>query len=601
MSQAKYSLVAVVLSIVLIVYAGTFHFNRWGAYKAESTFGWDCGSYYQYLPSLFIYDDLRTQHLTDSVKDEYDFQPGTTPNTRPDKPSVIVYSSGMALVYSPAFFVAHCIAGPLGYPEDGFSIPYQVSVGIWCLCIAIIGLLYFRKLLLYYFSDKAVAITLFLIAIGTNYLNYASTDANAPHVILFMLYVLFLLSIRKFYINPNIKSSISIGIIYGLLVLIRPSEMVAALLPLLWGLDSLKLKAIKQHFSFLLKHIKYILIVIACAVAVGSIQIFYWYYVIGKPIYYSYQFSFFWDGRFIYDFLFSWGHGWLMYNPLVGFGIIGLFIYIAKGKQKVAILAFLLINFYVISAWEIWWYSGIPGRALVQSYAVLAFPFAIFVETVLQKRVLKWVLGLLSVIFLYFNIWLFHNSHLPPGLFDAVGMSGAYYRSVVGRWDVPDQTRKLKDTDELFRGTPKNFQLLFENDFEQDSLEHNPKGGINSTNGIYFDGNRTHSQIYSVNYGSQDLNADWIRASIDASAISQEWVHWRMVQLTVTFKDNEKRIVKVRMMRINRFANTIEPHRVFLDVEIPEEPFHHIEVHFWNPGSNHILLLDNLKVESFQE
>ena len=586
--------------MILLAYAGNIHFQRWNKPKTESTFGWDAGEYYAYLPALFIYQDIKTLHKTDSVRYHYNFLGGSIQNSSPDTIKVLNYSSGMAVLYTPAFAIAHILAKPLGYAADGFSQPYQLAVTIWCMIIAMLGLWHLRKLLLLYYSDIAVAITILIIAIGTNYLNYASADVILPHGSLFTVYVLLLIATIKFYKKPNYKAAMAIGALYGLAILIRPSEMVAALIPLLWGVDRISVTAIKKQFSFLLKNIKYLFLAGVCTIIVGAIQTIYWKYVTGDLFFYSYEFGFFWDGRFIYDFLFSWGFGWVMYNPMISFALLGLIIYLFKGKHKVAIILFALLNFYIISAWEIWYYSGLPGRAMIQSYAVLAFPLALFVETMLSFRIIKWVATALAATFLYFNIWLFHNAHLPPALFHPGAMTGAYFRAVIGRWNVSSQIEKLKDSNELFTGEPKNLQLIYAQNFESDSEPQSPVGGINSNNGLYIDNTMSYSPKYRFSHNKHD-GAEYIRASIDATALIGEWDNWRMIRFTVQFVDKNEQMVKDNMMRINRFVNGPYISNVYLDTKIPEQDYQYIEVYFWNVGSNGKMLVDNLKVYSFEE
>lgn len=82
----------------------------------------------------------------------------------------------MAVIYAPFFFIAHALAGPLGYPSDGFSAPYQVSITIGCLAFALFGLFLFRRILLHYFPDRWTALLLVLIALGTNYFQLTAWD-----------------------------------------------------------------------------------------------------------------------------------------------------------------------------------------------------------------------------------------------------------------------------------------------------------------------------------------------------------------------------------------------------------------------------------------
>jgi hypothetical protein len=79
---------------------------------------------------------------------------------------VIQYSSGMAMLYAPFFFVAHVLAEPLGFPADGFSRPYQFAIALGSVLVAMLGLWMYRRFLLYFYSDGVVACTLLILGIG---------------------------------------------------------------------------------------------------------------------------------------------------------------------------------------------------------------------------------------------------------------------------------------------------------------------------------------------------------------------------------------------------------------------------------------------------
>ena len=137
---------------------------------------------------------------------------------------VMKYSSGMALMYLPAFVVAHTVAQPLGYEADGFSKPYQIAINIWCLLFAFIGLHYQRKVLLKVgFSDISVAITLFLYVIATNYWEYASISSAMTHSFIFTLYAILLHLILKFHEQPTFNTAAKMGLCMGLAV-VNPSH-----------------------------------------------------------------------------------------------------------------------------------------------------------------------------------------------------------------------------------------------------------------------------------------------------------------------------------------------------------------------------------------
>ena len=96
---------------------------------------------------------------------------------------------GLSILYSPFFFFADLLAESLGYPADGLSLPYQYSVTIGGLIYAIIGLIYFSKVLLHFFNQHIAGIVLVIVFFGTNYFHLTINDGTLlSHNFLFTLY-----------------------------------------------------------------------------------------------------------------------------------------------------------------------------------------------------------------------------------------------------------------------------------------------------------------------------------------------------------------------------------------------------------------------------
>ena len=153
---------------------------------------------------------------------------------------------------------------------------------------------------------------------------------------------------------------------------------------------------------------------------------------------------------------FNYRCGWLTYCPLMILALIGFLPFAKYGKHRVAIIVFSLVSYYLVSAWDVWWYGG---RAMVQSYAVLSIPLAALVHYISNKKLLSVVFIALAAFFIYFNIWVVVQYH-TGGLYDSESMSKAYYWRVIGKWSAPNSTKKLLDAPDLYEGTPQNIKLL---------------------------------------------------------------------------------------------------------------------------------------------
>lgn len=593
------SKVTYILSCLILLYTSFIFYPKWNAEHTEATIAWDVSGYYWYLPATFIYKDLKKQEFADSIIDKYNPTPEWMQSFKHKSGNQVnVYSSGMAVMYLPFFTVAHLVAKPLGYPADGFSIPYQLAIQIGGVLMALIGLWYYRKLLRKWFSDKTVSIMLLLIVVGTNYLNYAAIETGLSHNWLFTLYALLLLNTYNFYNRPSYNYSIRIGLLIGLIILIRPTEIISILIPLLWGMEGISFGAIKKQLKYLSTQYKQVLLTSVAVIAIGSIQIIYWLYVTGEPLVYSYEEKgFSWLAPHFKSYMFSTRSGWLMYTPLLLFSFLGLIPFLKYGKNKVMVLLFFFLSLYITSAWDIWWYGGSGGRAMIQSYPVILIPFATLIERLQYTKVIKWLLAPFMLLFAYINIWFTYNAHKGEGLYSANGgMTKAFYWNVIGRVHVNDEIFKLQDTKEVYIGTLKDKELLYKNGFND--LDSNISGMLNNSKALFM-GPRSSSPEFAFNFYNEN-NKQWIRTSALYKVGIIEHEYWQMMQLIVKFT-KAGNVVQERILRIPRFLGNGETKEIYLDCPIPKEPFDSIIIIYWNGGSDKHVTIDDLKVWSFNE
>jgi hypothetical protein len=483
------------------------------------------------------------------------------------------------------------------YPADGFSQPYQVSIYIGGFLIAFIGLFFLKEILNVYYSDTVSAWTLLLIVLCSNYLEYAGITNAMTHNNLFTLYTLLIYNTIKFYEKYTWKNLCLIAIIIGLMALTRPTEIIAAIIPLLWGLKSINLSSVLEKLSFLKAQRTKIGIAFIIVCFIGSIQLIYWKYVTGDMLVYSYEDQgFSWLRPHIIDGLFSYKSGWLIYSPIFFFAILG-FHCLFKNNHAVfwPSFIFLSIFIYVAFAWDIWWYGGSLGqRTMVQTYPIVALPLAAFIERVSLSKVYKFLFISICCLFSYFNIWLIYQAH-GGGLLQVSQMTKGYFWEVVGRYELDRDKLKLLDNKDYYEGMPASSTVLYSNDFESllDSCFSAPIAGNGS---LCLPGGENFSPEFRVDFN--DHSNQWIRATATFKASSKEWDVWKMPQFIIKFYSRDKEI-KSRSIRVHRHLDNSIKKQIYLDAKIPKKSFDHIGIFFWNPGSPHSLMVDDLKIETF--
>lgn len=596
----KISLSALLLSFAFLIIVSFFFYPKWQHKATEATISWDVSGYYLYLPATFIYHDVKELKFFSAIREKYHPSAGFDQAfLNRNGAYVMKYSLGQSIMYSPFFFVAHAIALSSDYEADGFSLPYQFMISFGSLLVAFLGLFFFRKILLEYFSDGVSAVVIFILVFGTNYLDYTAINGALTHNYLFTIYCLLIWQTISFYKKATLQKALFIGFLVGLAALTRPVEVISGLIPVLWGIKNPLLASIKERFVFLKNNFSKLLAAGIICGLMGSLQLFYWKYSGGEWIIYSYQDQgFSWLDPHLMEGFFSYKSGWLVYTPIMAFALIG---FIPLGFKKMpmfyASLIFSLLFIYITFAWDIWWYGGSLGqRAMVQAYAVLAFPLAAFISSLKNKKVLKYVIGFVAALFIYFNLWLTYQAH-DSGMFRSEQMTKAYFWKIAGKWEMPEYAMKLLDTDEEFTGTRENVQLLFETNFEQDSIIGKCNiEPIEGNNSLCLNAEYQVSPIFWANKPAE--NAKWIRATADFRITKKEWSAWQMTQFTVRFYNDEK-IVKERFIKIHRNMKDGQTMEQFIDVKIPEETYTRIGVQFLNAGSGREIVIDDLRVEAY--
>jgi hypothetical protein len=619
---------ALLLCYLVILLVHFLYYPKWKQEGAEATISYDVSGYYMYLPAAFVYQDLKKVGFLGEVFEAY--KPSGHPYQAYDHESgnrVMKYSIGQAVIYTPFFLVGHAWASiSQAYPADGFSLPYQFSMSMGSLIISFLGLFWLVSLLRVYFRDGVVAVTILLVALGTNYLNYAAIDGAMTHNTVFSLAALLLLTSHRFYVRATLSRAAIIGACLGFMALTRPTEITAALIPLLWGLNLTQKGAIAERLKFFGEHYGKLLIAAAITLAIGFIQLAYWKYVTGDWIVYSYQDQGFdWFKAHIAQGLYSYKAGWLVYTPLMVFSLIG-FIPLFRRKTVLFPALFLhsIIFIYVAFAWSVWWYGGSLGqRTMVQQYAVLSFPMAAFIDWLFWARPTKLasmlsgaevqvqgevekqgrgpllritqaVIAAVMALFIWHNAWFTHQAH-RGGLFLTEQMTKTYFWRTLYTFGYNPEDRLTLDNDEFFTAEPSGRETLYFNDLENLSTEAcglSPIKGVGSLCLVDEKQNGPGFYLYL------DLPAGtWLRATVDCKINKVRGSKDDHAQMVLSFRRNGEEI-KRNLIRMHRVLNHDWRRKVSLDGRVPAGADQAV-VSFWNGGKGQPgLVLDDVTIET---
>ncbi len=443
----------ILISIVFIVLhyiIRTYQYNNW-----DKILGWDVLAYYIYLPFTFIYNDpgMVNQEVVAHIFKNYNpsgtfYQAYQLPNGN----WISMYSIGFAILFAPFFFIAHLWASLSGnYPADGFSYPYQFTIGNGLMIYIVAGIFFIRKVLLKFFTDNITSLVLIFLLLGTNYFHEASSDEAMPHAMLFAVNALILLLTIQWHEKPVLWKAAILGLLIGFAIIARPSEVFIALIPVLWNVWNKELLLVK--WDLIKNNLNHLLVAFLAFMVIPIFQMVFWKIITGGYIFSTYQNTegFDWDGQYIYNVLFHYKKSWFLYTPMIILPIIGIYYTYKKAKPIFpAICIFFLANFYLIASWAAWWQGGSFGmRYFVESYAVMAIPFGFFLSDLLTRRTFIKITGfILASFFLFLN--LFQTWQFDNWMIDGYSMTKEYYWKIFLKTKVTDDDKKLKEIQREF-------------------------------------------------------------------------------------------------------------------------------------------------------
>lgn len=440
MKQYSFS-ACLIISVVLFTYR--FSYLKLDSEKPLMVTTWDALGYYFYLPSIFIYKDATALKWFPEIDSIYSVSGGKLYQAeKGDNGNYIFkYLGGVSILQSPFFFLAHGLAKISGYKQDGFSPPYQNAIAFSAVFYCILAIFLLRKILLNYFDEAITAITLLLLLLASNFIQYVAIDGAMSHSYIFSLYVLVIYSIMKWHEKPSRMWACVTGFVMGLAVISRPTEIIIFFIPLLWSTHTKDSSKAKWN---LVRENKTHLIYTAISGCIGMLpQLIYWKIT---------------SGSFIYDVgskwvflnpffrvLFGWEKGWFIYTPVTILFVAGLF-FVKKFPFKNSVISFCLLNIWIIVSWFDWRYgASYSCRALVQSYPVFALALGSLIQ---QINFTKWKYFLYASGGYLIVVNLFQIVQYNNVILHYADMNRKYYASIYLNFHPSPLDMSLLDTDE---------------------------------------------------------------------------------------------------------------------------------------------------------
>jgi hypothetical protein len=332
----------------------------------------DGRGYYAYLPAIFIYNDPTYSFYLEKNplnEDHINFTHEIDGEKRINK-----YFCGEAVLLLPFFTTAHLFTKVSKYDSDGYSKPYYISVSFAAAFYVCLGLWFLHLLILSLTKSRSISIIApFVILFGSNLYYYAIYEPSMSHVYSFFLVAIFLFYVNKVKYNFNINSLIIVGLILGLITIVRPVNLlILTIVPFFYNNKEELLKYILNKKT--LVRLPVALISFAFVIL---IQLYMYKWQTGEWFYWSYKeegFNF--SNPQIFNTLFSYQRGFFIYCPICFFALLGFIMLFKKSiYRSFWLLATLLLSVYVVSSWHAWGYGWAYGlRAYIEFlplYAIL--------------------------------------------------------------------------------------------------------------------------------------------------------------------------------------------------------------------------------------
>ena len=526
-----------IITIAIFIRFLSIDFSKLDKYVITN---YDGLGYYMYLPAIFIYQDITEYKWLDDIDKKYNVV-GNNWRFQISKHKsgnyVTNYLGGVAIFQLPFFALAHVYALITDHPADGFSPPYQLALSFGIVVYFGLILMLLRKILLRYYDDEVVAVTLILLFLASNAIEYTAIEAGHSHGYVLLIYTLIIWLSIKWHENPTKRTALITGLVIGLATIMRPTELIIFLIPLLWNTHTKE--DAKRKWELVKKHRSHIGFVVLGAFLAALPQIVYWMYVTGSPIHTVGSKWYFLNPYF--RVLFGWQKGWFIYTPVTIFFVLGLFFMKGKPFRK-SVLWFCVLNIWIVISWSVWRYGGsYSTRALVQSYPLFALGLAAFITWIFKTKykALFYALAIYLTAVNLFQIWQYRT-----GILRHDEMNRAYYQAVYLDKNPTALDMSMLDGGQKFYFSPDS-TIYYENVVSKVAI------GAGTT---YFD--------------SEIPGGEWLDIEMDVRSKKSFWSG----AIVVTFKDENGAEIDAKKFRMfNHLTKNNKVNRYHMQLLTPKE------------------------------
>lgn len=390
------------LHFTLILLALSYYVNFRDKKWESNIINGDGLGYYYYLPT-FLNQDFTYQQTLQAEKKFFGVNKRNDILIKTDTKHVInKYYPGVAILQLPFFLLAYLISYLFQGDLSGYSPIFIGLFYIGNLVYTIAGVYFLKQVLSTYFSNiKLIWISIFALFFGTNLVYITLASSAFTHSYSFFLLTLFCLLIIRFQETPQKKLIVLLGAVLGLIILVRPLNVLIILfIPFLLQKSENLSSQIRTFFSWDKRYLIYLLIPVLFFV-------FIYLRIVKLQTGYCFYWSYGGEGfnflkpRFLAT-LWSYHAGIFVHFPILILSAFGLyFVYKKSVYQCWTWMGFFCLVTYFISSWWCWDYNySFGNRAFSEYFFLFSFPLI----NLLEKIKTSVGFSLIALCLLYFSM-----------------------------------------------------------------------------------------------------------------------------------------------------------------------------------------------------
>jgi hypothetical protein len=361
-------------------------------------------SYYAHLRSLMLDHDFHYENEFKAFnKFHYDLLSSDARTSTGHVPNK--YPVGPGLLWVPFFGLGHLsthLANLFGIqsPLDGYSVFYQFFICLGSIFYGFLGLFLLYRINRIFFESDIAAISVIIIFLSTNLLNYYISEQAMPHILSMFSVALFAYLCLRDYGVKKMQSYIYLGLSAGLMIMVRYQNGMFMILPL-FELIAVSFGRDRSCKDILISLRKGILFILVLALALIP-QFIVWKVLYGKFFFYTYTgegFNFL--APKLIETLFSSRHGLISWTPIILLSLGGYLLYFRESRSIYwALLTCFLLQWYINSSWHCWWFgNSFGGRAFINCTFIFTIGLSALIRRFYRKKIY------LSVVFAALIMW----------------------------------------------------------------------------------------------------------------------------------------------------------------------------------------------------